>query len=58
MLLNQQGCGINTFTLINAKGERRLVKFIWTPELDVYSLVWDKALKLAGEDPDFHRKDL
>jgi catalase len=24
----------------------------------VHSFVWDEALKLAGQDPDFHRKDL
>lgn len=53
-----QGFGVNTFTLINAKGERHFVKFTWTPELGVHSLVWDEALKLAGQDPDFHRKDL
>ncbi|TGZ83526.1 catalase-domain-containing protein [Ascodesmis nigricans] len=53
-----QGFGVNTFSLINDKGERHFVKFIWTPELGVHSLVWDEALKLAGQDPDFHRKDL
>ena len=53
-----QGFGVNTFTLVNAKGERHFVKFHWTPELGVHSLVWDEALKLAGQDPDFHRKDL
>ncbi|KAK3331713.1 catalase-1 [Cercophora scortea] len=53
-----QGFGVNTFTLLNAKGERCFVKFTWTPELGVHSLVWDEALKLAGQDPDFHRKDL
>ncbi|CAP68257.1 uncharacterized protein PODANS_7_4240 [Podospora anserina S mat+] len=53
-----QGFGVNTFTLINAKGERHFVKFIFTPELGVHSLIWDEALKLAGQDPDFHRKDL
>ncbi|KAF7556881.1 hypothetical protein G7Z17_g1163 [Cylindrodendrum hubeiense] len=53
-----QGFGVNTFTLINAKGERHFVKFHFTPELGVHSLVWDEALKLAGQDPDFHRKDL
>ncbi|KAF8532635.1 catalase-like domain-containing protein [Trichophaea hybrida] len=53
-----QGFGVNTFTLINAKSERHFVKFVWTPELGVHSLVWDEALKLAGQDPDFHRKDL
>lgn len=44
--------------MINAKGERTLVKFVFTPELGVHSFVWDEALKLAGQDPDFHRKDL
>ncbi|KAK5034415.1 catalase 1 [Exophiala sideris] len=53
-----QGFGVNTFSLINAEGKRTFVKFIWTPELGVHSFVWDEALKLAGQDPDFHRKDL
>ncbi|KAI0395303.1 catalase-domain-containing protein [Xylariaceae sp. FL0594] len=53
-----QGFGVNTFTLINKNGERSFVKFIFTPELGVHSFVWDEALKLAGQDPDFHRKDL
>ncbi|KAJ4292441.1 catalase 1 [Kalmusia sp. IMI 367209] len=53
-----QGFGVNTFTLTNDKGERSFVKFIFTPELGVHSFVWDEALKIAGQDPDFHRKDL
>ncbi|KAL7791548.1 catalase-like domain-containing protein [Trichoderma ceciliae] len=53
-----QGFGVNTFTLTNAAGKRSFVKFHFTPELGVHSLVWDEALKLAGQDPDFHRKDL
>jgi len=53
-----QGFGVNTYSLINEKGERHFVKFVWTPELGVHSFVWDEALKLAGQDPDFHRKDL
>ncbi|KAI2637454.1 catalase-domain-containing protein [Xylaria nigripes] len=53
-----QGFGVNTFTLINKKGERHFVKFHFTPELGVHSLVWDEALKLNGQDPDYHRKDL
>ncbi|TWU78577.1 hypothetical protein ED733_003956 [Metarhizium rileyi] len=53
-----QGFGVNTFTLTNDKGERQFVKFHFTPELGVHSLVWDEALKIAGQDPDFHRKDL
>ncbi|KAH6606966.1 hypothetical protein Trco_006119 [Trichoderma cornu-damae] len=53
-----QGFGVNTFTLTNAAGKRSFVKFHFTPELGVHSLVWDESLKLAGQDPDFHRKDL
>ncbi|KIK61290.1 hypothetical protein GYMLUDRAFT_166447 [Collybiopsis luxurians FD-317 M1] len=53
-----QGFGVNTYTLINPAGERFFVKFHWQPELGVHSLVWDEALKLGGQDPDFHRKDL
>ncbi|RAH57767.1 catalase A [Aspergillus piperis CBS 112811] len=53
-----QGFGVNTFSLINKEGKRHFVKFIWTPHLGVHSFVWDEALKLAGQDPDFHRKDL
>lgn len=53
-----QGFGVNTFTLINAEGKRHFVKFHWTPTIGVHSLVWDEALKIGGQDPDFHRKDL
>lgn len=44
--------------MTNDKGELTYVKFHFDPELGVYSFVWDEALKLAGQDPDFHRKDL
>ncbi|EPQ62743.1 BgtA-21263 [Blumeria graminis f. sp. tritici] len=53
-----QGFGVNTFTLTNAAGIRSFVKFHFTPTLGVHSLVWDEALKICGQDPDFHRKDL
>ncbi|RDW88620.1 catalase-1 [Coleophoma cylindrospora] len=53
-----QGFGVNTFTLTNADGKRSFVKFHFTPTLGVHSLVWDESLKLAGQDPDYHRKDL
>ncbi|KAK9234006.1 catalase [Lipomyces kononenkoae] len=53
-----QGFGVNTFSLVNKEGQRHFVKFHFIPQLGVHSLVWDEALKLAGQDPDFHRKDL
>ena len=43
---------------MNADGESSLVKFHWTPKQGVHSLVWDEAVKIAGADPDFHRRDL
>lgn len=53
-----EGFGVHTFKLINAKGEATFVKYHWRPVLGVQSLVWDEAVKLAGADPDYHRKDL
>ncbi|KAI0307937.1 catalase [Multifurca ochricompacta] len=53
-----QGFGVNTYTLHTLSGEQFFVKFHWIPELGVYSLFWDEALKISGQDPDFHRKDL
>ncbi|MGO4886354.1 catalase [Anaerobacillus sp. MEB173] len=53
-----EGFGVNTFRFVNDQGKARFVKFHWKPKLGVHSLVWDEAQKLAGKDPDFHRKDL
>jgi catalase len=53
-----QGFGVHTFRLVNAKGESNFVKFHWKPKQGTHSLVWDEAVKLAGADPDFHRRDL
>jgi len=57
-LRTMEGFGIHTFRFINAKGAMRLVKFHWRPVLGSYSVLWDEAQKLAGKDPDFHRRDL
>ncbi|MEJ5978927.1 catalase [Novosphingobium sp. PS1R-30] len=53
-----EGFGVNTFRLINAKGEHKFVKFHWKPVLGLQSTTWDEAVKIAGADPDFHRRDL
>jgi catalase len=53
-----QGFGVHTFRLVNAAGESRFVKFHWIPRQGTYSLVWDEAVRIAGADPDFHRRDL
>jgi catalase len=53
-----EGFGIHSFRLLDAKGRSTFVKFHWRPKLGLQSLVWDEAVKLAGADPDFHRRDL
>ncbi len=53
-----EGFGVHTFRLVNAQGKSRFVKFHWKPLLGVHSLVWDESQKLAGKDPDYHRRDL
>lgn len=57
-LRHMQGFGVHTFRLINAAGDSSLVKFHWRPSSGVCSLVWDEAQKLAGKDPDIHRRKL
>lgn len=53
-----EGFGVNTFRLVNAKGEAHFVKFHWRPVLGTQATCWDEAVKIAGADPDFHRRDL
>lgn len=53
-----EGFGVNTFRFVNAQGKARFIKFHWKPLLGVHSLVFDEAQKLAGKDPDYHRRDL
>ena len=53
-----EGFGVNTFRLVNARGEAKFVKFHWKPVLGLQSTCWDEAVKIAGADPDFHRRDL
>ncbi len=53
-----QGFGVHTFRLINENGESRFVKFHWRPLAGTHSLDWDEAVKIAGADADFHRRDL
>jgi catalase len=53
-----EGFGVHTFRLVNAKGVPHFVKFLWKPRLGKHALLWDEAQKIAGKDPDFHRRDL
>ncbi len=53
-----EGFGVHSFRLINANGESTFVKFHWRPKLGLQSMLWDEAVKIAGADADFHRRDL
>ncbi len=53
-----EGFGIHSFRLLNASGDSTFVKFHWRPKLGLQSTVWDETVKIAGADPDFHRRDL
>jgi catalase len=53
-----EGFGVHSYRLVNSKGKSHFVKFHWKPVLGVHSLVWDEAVKLSGQDPDFHRRDM
>ncbi|QQQ02779.1 catalase [Lysobacter enzymogenes] len=53
-----EGFGVHSFRLVDAKGRSTFVKFHWRPKLGLQSTLWDEAVKLAGADPDFHRRDL
>ncbi|MBC8067519.1 MAG: catalase, partial [Deltaproteobacteria bacterium] len=53
-----EGFGVHTFRLVDARGKAKLVKFHWKPKAGTHALVWDEAQKIAGKDPDFHRRDL
>src|SRR5512140_2959259 len=53
-----EGFGVHSFRLINDAGESTFVKFHWRPKLGLQSTIWDEAVKIAGADSDFHRRDM
>jgi len=53
-----EGFGIHSFRLLDANGVSTFVKFHWRPKLGLQSHVWDEAVKVAGADPDYLRRDL
>ena len=57
-LRTMEGFGVHTFRLVNAAGKSTFVKFHWKPKQGLQSTIWDEAVKIAGADPDFHRRDL
>ena len=53
-----EGFGIHSFRLVDAAGVSTFVKFHWRPKLGLQSTIWDETVKIAGADPDFHRREM
>lgn len=53
-----EGFGVHSFRLVNGSGDSTFVKFHWRPKLGVQSTIWDEAVKIAGADNDFHRREM
>ena len=50
--------GVPSFRLFNDAGESTFVKFHRRPKPGMQSTVWDDAVKIAGADPDYQRRDM
>ena len=57
-LRHMHGFGSHTFSLWNEAGERYWVKWHFKTLQGIKSLRADEATRIAGEDLDFHRRDL
>lgn len=53
-----EGFGVHSFRLLDEQGKSTFVKFHWRPRLGLQSTIWDEAVKIAGADQDFLRRDL
>jgi catalase len=55
---HQHGFSSHTYSWINAGGERFWVKYHFLTEQGIETFSEDEAARVAGEDADFHRRDL
>lgn len=55
---HQHGFSSHTYSWVNAGGERFWVKYHFRTEQGIENMTQDDAAKMAGEDADFHRRDL
>lgn len=55
---HMNGYGSHTFMWINEAGEKSWIKYHFHSQQGVEGLSGDEATKIAGEDADFHRRDL
>ncbi|MGB7448997.1 MAG: catalase [Ornithinimicrobium sp.] len=52
------GYGSHTYMWINAEGVKHWVKYHFHSDQGVHGLTGEEATRIAGEDADFHRRDL
>jgi catalase len=57
-LRNMNGYSSHTYSWVSAKGERFWVKYHFKTVQGIENFTLDEAAAMAGEDPDFHRRDL
>ncbi|HHW83613.1 MAG TPA: catalase [Actinomycetales bacterium] len=55
---HMNGYGSHTYQWVNAAGERFWVKYHFHSQQGVENFTNEEATKMAGEDADFHRRDL
>ncbi len=55
---HQHGFSSHTYSWMNAAGERFWVKYHFKTEQGIENLTDDEAAEIAGDDADFHRRDL
>ncbi|WP_146429124.1 catalase [Blastopirellula retiformator] len=55
---NMNGYSSHTYMWVNAKGERFWVKYHFKTDQGIECLTQDEAVRIAGEDSDYHRRDL
>jgi catalase len=55
---HMNGYGSHTFLWVNAAGEKHWIKYHFHSNQGVEGLSDDEATRIAGEDADFHRRDL
>lgn len=55
---HMNGYGSHTYQWVNADGERFWVKYHFHTQQGVANLTADEATRLAGEDAEYHRRDL
>jgi catalase len=55
---NMDGFGSHTFQWVNAKGEAFWVKYHFKADQGIKCLTSEEATRIAGQDPDYHGRDL